>query len=64
MRQWREDFPGDVAAELEFYRNRREQRRADRRHRREAAENANKDDWDTDDSRWSDIFYNTSPDDE
>ena len=64
MRQWREDFLGDVTAELELYTNRREQRRADRRRRREAAENANRDDWDTDDSRWSDIFYNTISNDE
>ncbi|KAK1629481.1 hypothetical protein QYE76_003796 [Lolium multiflorum] len=67
MRQWRAQFPNDVFNTNAFFADLRAQRRFNRRHRRDVAEfeleNPNTT-WTENDSRWDDIWTETTSDDE
>ena len=67
MRQWRAQFPNDVDNTDAFFADLRAQRRSDMRHRRAVAEfeldNPNTT-WADNDTRWDDIWTETTSDDE
>jgi hypothetical protein len=67
MRQWRAQFPSDVDNSDTFFANLRAQRRSDRLHRWAVAvfELANPNtNWADNDTRWDDIWTETTSDDE
>jgi hypothetical protein len=69
MQQWREEHPGDIQDEEAFYVAKREEGRADRRRRRELAEQELADPFlpetfDSDGPMWHDLWTETTSDDD
>jgi hypothetical protein len=68
MQQWREQFPGDVRDEDDFYATQREARRADRRRHRDfinaEVDKPGSSTLDDEDPRWDDMWTETTSDNE
>jgi hypothetical protein len=69
MQQWREEHPGDIQDEEAFYAAKRVERRAERCHRREFAEQELADPFspktfDSDGPMWNNLWTETTSDDD